>query len=206
MSYCKNCGTKLDDEAKFCPKCGNPISDEVVAPKSDGNDKDNEDAQNTKIGCISIIVIILLIGFIANKCGSDDDSKTTDDANTPKTEQVVSDTEKTEKQLSKEEEAERKAKEEVEQEETKEQEVNKEEEEKKLKMMKIADMAYQKGYEKRKSTRMLISSEEAAYQDYILRYNEVPNEGAAPERWELFKKEYMRGFAQASQDMLKDAY
>ena len=22
MNYCKNCGTKLEDNQKFCPKCG----------------------------------------------------------------------------------------------------------------------------------------------------------------------------------------
>jgi len=107
MAYCKNCGTKLDDGAKFCPKCGNPTSDEVVAPKSDGNDKDNEDAQNTKIGCISIIVIILLIGFIANKCGSDDDTKATDDANAPKTEQATNEGAKEEPEQGKQEEVHR---------------------------------------------------------------------------------------------------
>ena len=107
MAFCKNCGTKLDDGAKFCPKCGNPTSDEVVAPKSDDNDKDNEDAQNTKIGCISIIVIILLIGFIANKCGSDDDTKATDDANAPKTEQATNEGAKEEPEQGKQEEVHR---------------------------------------------------------------------------------------------------
>ena len=29
MAYCKNCGNKLDNGAKFCPKCGNS------APKDD---------------------------------------------------------------------------------------------------------------------------------------------------------------------------
>ena len=204
MAFCKHCGNKLEDGAKFCPKCGNPTNGEVDAPKSDDNDKNNEDAKNTKVGCISLIVIILIIGYIFNKCSGGEDSKATDDATAPKTEQV---TEKAEAQQPTNEEVNVDT---VATEETEapivEEKVNTEEQEKKLRMMKIADMAYQKGYEKRKSTRMLISSEEAAYQDYILRYNEVPNEGADPERWELFKKEYMRGFAQAAQDMLKDAY
>ena len=201
MAYCGNCGNKLVDGAKFCPKCGTPTNGEVDAPKSDGNDKNNEEAKNTKVGCISLIVIILFIGFIVNKCSGGEDSNATDDANAPQV------TEKAEAQQPTNEEVNVDT---VATEETEapivEEKVNTEEQEKKLRMMKIADMAYQKGYEKRKSTRMLISSEEAAYQDYILRYNEVPNEGADPERWELFKKEYMRGFAQAAQDMLKDAY
>ena len=24
MTFCKNCGNKLEDGTKFCPKCGNP--------------------------------------------------------------------------------------------------------------------------------------------------------------------------------------
>ena len=42
MAYCKNCGTKLDDGAKFCPKCGNPTNGEVDAPKSDDNGKNKQ--------------------------------------------------------------------------------------------------------------------------------------------------------------------
>lgn len=90
MAYCKNCGTKLDDGAKFCPKCGNPTNGEVDAPKSDDNGKNNEDAKNAKVGCISLVVIILIIGYIFNKFSGSEDSKASDDANAPKTEQVAS--------------------------------------------------------------------------------------------------------------------
>ena len=115
MAFCKHCGSKLEDGAKFCPKCGKPTNGEVDAPKSDGNDKNNEDAKNTKVGCISLIVIILFIGFIVNKCSGGEDSKATYDANAPKTEQVVTDTPSAEEQARKQqEEAERKAKEEAE--------------------------------------------------------------------------------------------
>ena len=115
MAFCKNCGNKLEDGAKFCPKCGNPTNGEVDAPKSDDNGKNNEDAKNTKVGCISLIVIMLFIGYIVNKCSGGEDSKATDDANAPKTEQVVTDTPSAEEQAQKQqEEAERKAKEEAE--------------------------------------------------------------------------------------------
>lgn len=30
MSYCKNCGTKLDYNEKFCPKCGASLDTEEV--------------------------------------------------------------------------------------------------------------------------------------------------------------------------------
>ena len=115
MAFCKHCGNKLEDGAKFCPKCGNPTNGEVDAPKSDDNGKNNEDAKNTKVGCISLIVIMLFIGYIVNKCSGGEDSKATDDANAPKTEQVVTDTPSAEEQAQKQqEEAERKAKEEAE--------------------------------------------------------------------------------------------
>lgn len=30
MNYCKNCGTRLDDNEKFCPKCGASVDTEEV--------------------------------------------------------------------------------------------------------------------------------------------------------------------------------
>ena len=27
--YCKNCGTRLDDDAKFCPNCGVKVSEDI---------------------------------------------------------------------------------------------------------------------------------------------------------------------------------
>ena len=96
MAFCKHCGSKLEDGAKFCPKCGNPTNGEVDAPKSDDNGKNNEDAKNAKVGCISLVVIILIIGYIFNKCGGGEDSKASDDANAPKTEQVASENPTTE--------------------------------------------------------------------------------------------------------------
>jgi hypothetical protein len=34
MSYCRKCGAKLDDDARFCPKCGTPVPTIAVAIKS----------------------------------------------------------------------------------------------------------------------------------------------------------------------------
>ena len=50
MPFCRNCGTKLEEEAKFCPECGTaqsaaateeassipPIEPEIVEPKASG--------------------------------------------------------------------------------------------------------------------------------------------------------------------------
>lgn len=150
MAFCKHCGNKLEDGAKFCPKCGNPTNGEVDAHKSDGNDKNNEDAKNTKVGCISLIVIMLFIGYIVNKCSGGEDSKATDDANAPKTEQVVTDTPSAEEQAQKQQEeaakaeAERQAREEAERQAAQEK-AQKEAENKKEE---VAKAGYDKGYEK----------------------------------------------------------
>jgi RNA polymerase subunit RPABC4/transcription elongation factor Spt4 len=34
MAFCSNCGTKLEDGAKFCPSCGTPAEGTLAAPKS----------------------------------------------------------------------------------------------------------------------------------------------------------------------------
>lgn len=33
MAFCSNCGTKMDDGAKFCPSCGTPAGGAAPAPK-----------------------------------------------------------------------------------------------------------------------------------------------------------------------------
>lgn len=90
MAFCKNCGNKLEDGAKFCPKCGNPTSDEVTASKSEGNS--DEDANNQKVGCWSITAIVLAIfvaiGYFSKNC-SGDDSKAIDEPQAPQTTEQV---------------------------------------------------------------------------------------------------------------------
>lgn len=34
MAFCTNCGTKLEDAAKFCPKCGTPVAKDAQTPKA----------------------------------------------------------------------------------------------------------------------------------------------------------------------------
>jgi hypothetical protein len=120
MAFCSNCGNKLDDGAKFCPKCGTPIDGKGDVPQSDDNGKSDEDAKNTKVGCISLIVIILIIGYFVNKC-TGDDLKATDDSNAPQaTEQVASETQDAEEQARKQQEEEERLKKEKEAAEAKE--------------------------------------------------------------------------------------
>ena len=80
MNYCKNCGTKLEDNQKFCPKCGialdidksvnvhqNPIPS---PPKTSAtpmiNSKDKKeysfiDSLKRKIFWIGIYIIVLIL-------------------------------------------------------------------------------------------------------------------------------------------------
>ena len=74
MAYCKNCGNKLEDGAKFCPKCGNPI--EGDAQEQQSGDNSSEQEQPKKTGCFQkgLIAILVLgfIGFLSEKCDGSD--------------------------------------------------------------------------------------------------------------------------------------
>jgi len=74
MAYCKNCGSKLEDGAKFCPKCGNPI--EGDAQEQQSGDNSSEQEQPKKTGCFQkgLIAILVLgfIGFLSEKCDGSD--------------------------------------------------------------------------------------------------------------------------------------
>lgn len=88
MAYCKNCGSKLEDGAKFCPQCGTQTTEETPevvsneAPRqvSSGSSSNS----NGKIGCWTWFFIIFLIGYFVNKCSDDSDSSDSES----KTEQV----------------------------------------------------------------------------------------------------------------------
>lgn len=78
MAYCKECGAKLNDGAKFCPKCGTP-TDNPFSHDEDYEDKEGYDERPKKSGCwstaIAVIAVIFVIGFFYNKCGGDDSEK-----------------------------------------------------------------------------------------------------------------------------------
>lgn len=69
--YCKNCGTQIDDNAKFCSSCGCNLTDETpivvteeasnaVAPKAK-NKKDKLITLSLVLSCISVLLPIGLI-------------------------------------------------------------------------------------------------------------------------------------------------
>ena len=80
MAYCKNCGTKLDDGAKFCPKCGNPIEGVIQVQQS--VDSSSEQEPHKRMGCLKKGLIIFLvlgfIGFLSEKCNGSDKKEADD--------------------------------------------------------------------------------------------------------------------------------
>lgn len=58
MAYCKNCGNKLEDGAKFCPKCGTPSGSET---KQDTETK--QEKSSKKGGLIAAIVVMAAIAL-----------------------------------------------------------------------------------------------------------------------------------------------
>lgn len=78
MAFCKHCGNKLEDGAKFCPKCGNPIEGDAQEQQSGDNSSGHE--QPKKMGCLQkgLIAILVLgfIGFLSEKCNGSDTKET----------------------------------------------------------------------------------------------------------------------------------
>lgn len=92
MAFCKYCGSKLEDGAKFCPKCGKSTSEE---DEKSQKEKVQEEARSSKSGCMKKLlygfIALCVIGYIGNKFGGGD-SNATDDANAPQgIEQIVND-------------------------------------------------------------------------------------------------------------------
>ena len=54
MAFCTNCGSKIDDEARFCPDCGAPVV--PGAPKAEPWEEEKKDF-GTKINELSLIHI-----------------------------------------------------------------------------------------------------------------------------------------------------
>lgn len=105
MAFCKHCGSKLEDGAKFCPKCGNPI--EGDAQEQQSGDNSSEQEQPKKTGCFQkgLIAILVLgfIGFLSEKCDSSD----TKEAEEVTASQTINDVAKEEPEQKKQEEVHR---------------------------------------------------------------------------------------------------
>lgn len=69
MSYCTNCGTKLNDTAKFCKNCGKKVNTAPAkqqTPPSKSIKKQNKKVRNVVIGSLILIVGLLIIKSISS--------------------------------------------------------------------------------------------------------------------------------------------
>ena len=72
MSYCTNCGTELNDSAKFCKSCGGKVISSTptqTSPQKTGNKKNNL-FRNIVIGSLILIVGIIIIKTTSTNNGT----------------------------------------------------------------------------------------------------------------------------------------
>jgi hypothetical protein len=73
---CSECGKEISDKAVACPNCGcpvTPVSDNITTetpPQTNEKPKNNNAAKGCSCGCLVIIAIVLLIGFIGSTSGT----------------------------------------------------------------------------------------------------------------------------------------
>ena len=153
MSYCKECGNKLEDGVNFCPKCGCP-TDSTLANDSDTivdngkfapnvqvqptNQFEASTGEKSKLGCWSKILytflFFILIGFLAEECGGGE-SNNENTVAPQATEKVVNDTLDEEDQVQKQQEEEVRA------------DMENKAAEEKAKKEEVAKAGYDKGYD-----------------------------------------------------------
>jgi len=62
MAYCKNCGNKLEDGAKFCPKCGTPSGSET---KQDTETKQEKSSKKGELIAAIVVMAAIALGGAA---------------------------------------------------------------------------------------------------------------------------------------------
>ena len=64
MSYCRNCGSKLDEDAKYCPNCGKEVeSTNTTFNYSEDNFNGNIDSKKNWTGIKITSFIFMLVGI-----------------------------------------------------------------------------------------------------------------------------------------------
>ena len=72
------------------------------------------------------------------------------------------------------------------------------------KIKKVAEIAYQMGYNTRRETwGQSISSESYGRMEYTMRYGREPEDEGQSERWGVFIENYKKGFSDAAGDIMK---
>lgn len=89
--YCKNCGNKLNDDAKFCTKCGAKTDQQIIRPRSSvkepvnkGKYKSHKSHKSIILTGAVVILAVVLAGGIVKKVGKavgGDDKKTVTSTN-----------------------------------------------------------------------------------------------------------------------------
>ena len=250
MAYCSNCGTQIEDSAKFCPKCGNSVKEDIVKVSQSGLHSNNRDemskGQKGGAGCASIIALVCIMGGLSEGnvfiiiaslaaigamiylfMGKIDKKYTwatiiaailgvfvvvgATHKETQSSEQVKSEQKeksKTEHKAQEQKgEADRQAKQQKEEARRKAQEQKEEADrqanEKQEKIKKIADVAYQKGWNERMNRRDFPNPKILAEVEYIKRYGVEPTKSGEEERWEIFEKNYVKGYEAAWEELRK---
>ncbi|MCR4904202.1 MAG: zinc-ribbon domain-containing protein, partial [Butyrivibrio sp.] len=78
--YCKNCGAKISDNARFCPKCGTELKKINSGNASDKKVVDNHSAAENRTipvkyliaGAVFVLAIICIVVVIAVKHNGND--------------------------------------------------------------------------------------------------------------------------------------
>ncbi len=67
MSFCGNCGAKIDDNVNYCPTCGRPVGSGAAKPRQEGGYDENDIVQNKAMAILSYISLLALIPLFACK-------------------------------------------------------------------------------------------------------------------------------------------
>jgi hypothetical protein len=61
MPYCRKCGAKLDEDARFCPVCGTPVPSVAPAEKSATPQRTSQHPRKTIFPLVGIVLIAILV-------------------------------------------------------------------------------------------------------------------------------------------------
>ena len=135
-----------------------------------------------KVFLTMAVMALFAIGFAASDEEESSNSGSSNSA--PKTEQKQ------------ETEAERQAREKKEQDDL-------QAKEKQEKIKKIADVAYQKGWNERMGRRDFPNPKTLAEMEYLTRYGVEPTKSGEEERWTIFSENYVKGYEAAWEEIQK---
>lgn len=66
--FCKNCGTKLEDNDKFCPNCGTPVDNDNFDNSNFTRDYNSNQSDDGSIGLAILSFLFPIVGLILFIC------------------------------------------------------------------------------------------------------------------------------------------